>query len=270
MATKTKKNAVPADGSMTLMAHLKEFRNRLIFCAIVFVITCLFSLSFAGELVTALTELGQRFNYTFITLSPQEKLIQYFKISLLASFVVTIPFAMYHIWAFAKPGLKKKENFFFGSVMIFGVVLFCVGVAFAYFVTLPFMLNFLITLEGTDFIITQTSLESYLNFIIMIFTIFGCVFEMPLITVILSKMGIANPTIMRKGRSLALILMFLIAALITPPDIVSQMMVGFPMIFLYEISILLSQLTYRKKTSDDEDDGFGLFEDDEEDEEEDD
>ncbi len=267
MATKVKKNAVPADGSMTLMAHLKEFRNRLIICAIVFVITCVVSLAYAGELVTALTELGQRYNYFFVTLSPQEKLIQYFKMSLLAALVVTIPVAMYHIWAFAKPGLKKKENFFFGMVMLFGIILFCIGVAFAYFITLPFMLNFLITLEGTDFITTQTSLESYLNFIIMIFTIFGCVFEMPLITVILSKMGIANPTIMRKGRSIAIILMFLTAALITPPDIVSQMMVGFPMILLYEISILLSQLTYRKKPEEDEDDD--LFEDeDEEDEEE--
>ncbi len=270
MPTKVQKKAVSPDGSMTLMGHIKEFRNRLIICAVVFAVTCAVALSFAGNLVSALADLGIRYNYVFVTLSPQEQLIQYFKVALLAALVVTIPVAMYHIWAFAKPGLKKSENFFFGMVMIFGIILFCVGVTFAYFVTLPFMLNFLITLEGTTFITNQTSLESYLNFIVMIFTIFGCVFEMPLITIILSKMGIANPTIMRKGRSIAIILIFLTAALITPPDIVSQFMVGFPMIILYEISILLSQLTYRAKPKDEDDDEDSLFEDeDEEDEDED-
>ncbi|MFI3170722.1 MAG: twin-arginine translocase subunit TatC [Faecalibacterium sp.] len=268
MATKVRKEAISPDGSMTLMGHLKEFRNRLIICAAVFLVTCAIALGFAGNLVSALADLGLRYNYTFVTLSPQEQLIQYFKIALLAALVVSVPVIMYHIWAFAKPGLKKKETTFFGMVMFLGVVLFCIGVAFAYFVTLPFMLNFLITLEGASFITNQTSLESYLNFIVMIFTIFGCVFEMPLVTVILSKMGIANPTIMRKGRSIALIIMFLIAALITPPDIVSQMMVGFPMVLLYEISILLSQLTYRKKTDDDEDDD-DLFEDEDEEDDED-
>ncbi len=266
MAIKLQKQPVSPDGSMTLMGHLKEFRNRLIICASVFIVVCAIALSYAGNLVTALADLGMQYNYVFVTLSPQEQLIQYLKVALLAALVVTVPVIMYHIWAFAKPGLKKSENFFFGMAMLMGIFLFCVGVAFAYFVTLPFMLNFLITLEGTDFISNQTSLESYLNFIVMVFTIFGCVFEMPLLTVILSKMGIANPTIMRKGRSIALICMFLIAALITPPDIVSQIMVGVPMILLYEISILLSQLTYRKKVDEDEDD---LFDDDEDDDDED-
>ncbi len=267
MATKVQKTAISPDGSMTLMGHVKEFRNRLMICAAIFIVSVVIAVAYSAQLVNALTLLGQDIGYSFVTLSPTEKLMQYFKVAILTAVVVTVPAALYHIWAFAKPGLKKSENRFFAGVMVFGLILFCIGVSFAYFISLPFMLNFLLTLEGTDFITNQTSLETYLNFVITIFTIFGVAFEMPLITVILSKMGIANPTFMRKGRRIAIVLIFLVAAIITPPDIVSQLMVGLPMILLYEISILLSQLTYRKKESDeDEDDYDDEDEDDDEDE----
>ena len=113
--------------------------------------------------------------------------------------IVTIPVALYQVYAFAKPGLKRSESFFFRLVLLFGLALFCVGVLFAYKVTLPFMLNFLVTLEGTDYITASISIESYINLCLTMFIIFGCVFEMPLVTIILAKMGIANPEIMKEG-----------------------------------------------------------------------
>ncbi len=261
MATKVNKKANAPDGSMSLMGHIKEFRNRLIVCVVVFAIALIVGVTYGNVLVEALASLGIKIGYVFITTSPQEMFLQYFQLGILAALVVTIPVILYNVWAFAKPGLDKKENFFFGAVMVFGVFLFCVGVAFAYFVTLPFMLNFLITLEGADFVDQMTSLSEYNSFAIMIFSIFGCMFEMPLITVILSKMGIANPTIMSKGRGIAIVIIFVVAALITPPDIISQMMVGFPMVILYEISILLSRMTYRKKVEKEDDDDYAEDED---------
>ena len=251
--TRTKKPAAD-DGSMTLGGHVKELRNRLIVCAVVLFASCAYFLTISSKLVTMLTDMGTRYGYVYVYLSPQEKLIQYFRLSVVAAIIITIPVALYQIWAFAKPGLKKNESFFFGLVMLFGLALFCVGVLFAYFIVLPFMLNFLITLSGTDFITASISIENYLNFVIMIFTIFGCVFEMPLVTVILAKMGIASPEIMKKGRGIAIVLIFFIAAIITPPDIVSQIMVALPMILLYQISIFLARVFYRKKTDADEDD----------------
>ena len=133
-------------------------------------------------------------------------------------------------------------------------MLFCVGILFAYKVTLPFMLNFLVTLEGTDYITASISIESYINLCLTMFIIFGCVFEMPLVTIILAKMGIANPEIMKKGRGVAIVLIFLVAAIITPPDIVSQCFVAVPMCLLYFISIFLSSIFYKPRTDDDEDD----------------
>ena len=245
---KKKAEVMEDDGSMTLTGHLKELRNRLIICAAVFVVGVIGFLAISDKLIDLLTAMAMNANYTFVFLAPQEKLMQYFRVSLIAAVIVTIPVALYQVYAFAKPGLKRSESF------LFGLALFCVGVLFAYKVTLPFMLNFLVTLEGTDYITASISIESYINLCLTMFIIFGCVFEMPLVTIILAKMGIANPEIMKKGRGVAIVLIFLVAAIITPPDIVSQCFVAVPMCLLYFISIFLSGIFYKPKTDDDDED----------------
>lgn len=259
MATKLKRKNAPEvleeDGSMTLTGHLKELRNRLLICALVFVVGTVYFLTISDRLVDLLTAMArENAGYTFVFLAPQEKLMQYFRLSLIAAVIVVIPVALYQVYAFAKPGLKKSERFFFGLVLVFGLALFCVGVLFAYAVTLPFMLNFLVTLEGTAYITASISIESYINLCLTIFVIFGCVFEMPLITVILARMGIANPEIMKKGRGIAIVLIFFVAAVITPPDVVSQVMVALPMVLLYFISIFLSGIFYKSRDDDDDED----------------
>ena len=238
---KKKAEVMSDDGSMTLTGHLKELRNRLIICAAVFVVGVIGFLAISDKLIDLLTAMAMNANYTFVFLAPQEKLMQYFRVSLIAAVIVTIPVALYQVYAFAKPGLKRSERF-------------CVGVMFAYKITLPFMLNFLVTLEGTDYITASISIESYINLCLTMFIIFGCVFEMPLVTIILAKMGIANPEIMKKGRGVAIVLIFLVAAIITPPDIVSQCFVAVPMCLLYFISIFLSGIFYKPKTDDDDED----------------
>lgn len=239
---------------MSLGGHMKELRNRLAVCAVVFVLGTLFFLAHAGQLVTMLAEMGTQCGYQFVTIKPQEKLLEYFRLAIMAAVIVTVPVALYQAWAFAKPGLKKSEYVFFGMTLLMGLGLFTVGVFFAYKVTLPFMLNFLITLEGTDFIVATISIAEYMSFVLMIFTIFGMIFEIPLVTVILAKLGIASPVLMRKGRGIAIVLCFFVAAVITPPDIVSQTMVAIPMVLLYQISIWLAKVFYKPRFEDTEDD----------------
>ena len=251
---KKKAEVMPDDGSMTLTGHLKELRNRLIVCAVVFVAAVVVTLAYADRLIDLLTAMGQGF-YTFVSIAPQEKLMQYFRVSLLAAVVVTVPVALYQVYAFAKPGLKKSETFFLKLVILLGLALFVVGVMFAYKLMMPFMLRFLSTgIEGAEYIQTTTSIESYVNLCLTMFIIFGCVFEMPLITIILSKMGIINPQLLKQVRGVAIVIIFLIAAIVTPPDIVSQCMVAGPMVLLYFISILLSSIFYKPKEDDDDED----------------
>ena len=249
---KKKAEVMAEDGSMTLTGHLKELRNRLIICAVVFVVGVVVSLAYADRLIDLLTAMGRDY-YEFVSIAPQEKLMQYFRVSLLAAVVVTVPVALYQVYAFAKPGLKKSETFFLKLVILLGLALFVVGVMFAYKLMMPFMLRFLSTgIEGADYIQTTTSIESYVSLCLTMFIIFGCVFEMPLVTIILSKMGIANPEILKKGRGVAIVLIFFIAAVVTPPDIVSQCMVAGPMVLLYFISIFLSGIFYKPKEDDDD------------------
>ena len=250
---KKKAEVMPDDGNMTLTGHLKELRNRLIVCAVVFVAAVVVTLAYADRLIDLLTAMGQGF-YTFVSIAPQEKLMQYFRVSLLAAVVVTVPVALYQVYAFAKPGLKKSETFFLKLVILLGLALFVVGVLFAYKLMMPFMLQFLSTgIEGADYIQTTTSIESYVSLCLTMFIIFGCVFEMPLVTIILSKMGIANPELMKKGRGIAIVLIFFIAAVVTPPDIVSQCMVAIPMVLLYFISIFLRGIFYKPRSEDGDD-----------------
>ena len=252
---KKKAEVMEDDGSMTLTGHLKELRNRLIICAVVFVVSVVITLMYADRLIDILTAMGQGY-YTFVSIAPQEKLMQYFRVSLLAAVVVTVPVALYQMYAFAKPGLKKSETFFLKLVILLGLALFVVGVMFAYKLMMPFMLRFLSTgIEGADYIQTTTSIESYVSLCLTMFIIFGCVFEMPLVTIILSKMGIANPEILKKARGVAIVLIFFIAAVVTPPDIVSQCMVAIPMVLLYFVSIFLSGIFYKPRSeSEDEED----------------
>ncbi len=253
---KKKAEVMEDDGSMTLTGHLKELRNRLIICAAVFVVGVIGFLAISDKLIDLLTAMAMNANYTFVFLAPQEKLMQYFRVSLIAAVIVTIPVALYQIYAFAKPGLKKSETFFLKLVILLGLALFCVGVLFAYKLMMPFMLRFLSTgIEGADYIQTTTSIESYVNLCLTMFVIFGCVFEMPLVTIILSKMGIIYPELLKKVRGVAIVCIFLIAAVVTPPDIVSQCMVALPMVLLYFISIFLSGIFYKPKSdAEDEDD----------------
>ena len=256
---KKKAEVMADDGSMTLTGHLKELRNRLIVCAVVFVVATLVFIANAAPLVDLLTSIAENgeggYFFTFVSVAPQERLMQYFRLAIVASVVITLPVALYNIYAFAKPGLKKSESFFFKLVLLVGLAMFCVGVVFAYKLMLPFMMRFLsVGIGGTEYIEATTSIESYVSLCLTMFVIFGCVFEMPLVTIVLSKMGILSPALLKKARGVAIVLIFFVAAVVTPPDVVSQCMVAGPMVLLYFISIFLSGIFYKPKSDDDDED----------------
>lgn len=248
-----KKKTEASDGSMTLSGHLRELRNRILVVLAVFIVGVVVCFSSASPIVELLTGLGERFGYQFVYIRPQELLMVYFSISLLGALVLALPVIAYEIFAFCSPGLKQIEKSMMLLGMIFGTVFFVVGVLFAYFVTVPFMLRFLIAFSTDVAVTASISIEEYMSFLLMVFTIFGVIFELPVLSVILTALGIVKPAFLIKARRAMIVIIFFIAAIITPPDIVSQIMVAIPIIALYEFSILLSKLVYRtrkKKTED--------------------
>lgn len=238
---KPSKQANP-DGSMALTGHLKELRNRLVVCIIVLLVGFCVCLGFASRIVTMLTDMGKAYQYIYIYIAPQELLMVYFSVALTGGIVLAFPFISYHVYAFCSPGLKRKEKFFVLGTLFFGTVFFCLGVLFAYFINIPFMLRFLIRFSSGVSISASISIREYVSFLLTVFLIFGVVFELPVLSALLTLLGLLRAEWMIKGRKGMIVVIFFAAAVITPPDVVSQVMVAVPMIGLYELSILLSRL----------------------------
>lgn len=224
---------------MSLSGHLRELRNRLLICAVLLIAAMLVGLHFAPQLVEFLLDIGRSYHYRFVYIAPQELLLQYFSVALIIGICVTLPMFFYQTWAFIRPGLRKNENLFFLLAMIFGLICFCAGVYFAYRIMLPFMLYFLINLSSGSGVTASVTVQNYMTFLLTVFIIFGIVFELPVVSVLLNQMGLLPVKWMKLGRRVVIVLIFVVAALITPPDVVSQIMVAIPMTALYELSIIL-------------------------------
>lgn len=266
----SKKQGKNAEKEMALSGHLKELRNRILICVVCLVVTFVVCLTYAPQIVEFLTDMGKDYGYHYVYIAPQELLMQHFSIALLAAVCVTLPVTIYQVWAFIRPGLKKRENVLFILAVLFGLLCFLAGVYFAYKIMLPFMLQFLIGVSvGTD-ISAAITVGNYISFLLTMFVIFGLVFELPVVSVMLTQLGILKVEWMRKGTRVMIVVIFFLAAVITPPDIVSQIMVAIPMIGLYELSILISAvlMKFKRKKKKDEDDEEKEDSGDKEDEEE--
>ena len=249
-----RKNKEPrnSDGSMPLTGHLRELRNRVIICVVCLLVFFLLGLSFAPKLVKLLTSIGEQYGYEYVYIAPQELLLQYFSIAMIAGVVMSVPVIVYHVWSFIRPGLKENENSMFGTALAAGMLFFVVGVAFAYFIMLPFMLRFLIELSRGSDVTASVSVAYYISFLMTIFVIMGLIFELPVVCVTLTAMGLLRVEWMVRFRKFAIVLIFLVAAIVTPPDVVSQCMVAVPMMALYQFSIIICRLIDRRKKESDQ------------------
>ena len=231
----------------SIVDHLTELRNRLFVVVITFIILTVAAFAFVKDITELILRMGTDAGFRFVYIAPSEMLIADFKVALIISLVLELPLILYQIWAFAAPALTKKEKIVVSLCLLAGLVFFALGCVFCYIVAMPMMVRFLSSYSTSSLVSASVSFQNYLNFVIGLVLTFGIVFEMPIIAMLLSQFGILKPAFMKKVRKYAILVIFIIAAIITPPDVVSQIMVGVPMIFLYELSILFCQLTYRKK-----------------------
>ncbi len=242
-----KKQSIKRDEKkMALTDHLGELRRRIIIVAVSLVVFFAAIFIFLIEtIVKSMLSLAEGFQFIYI--EPSELVTSYIKLAFVISLVVSSPIILYQIWGFLKPGLKTSEKRAgFGS-LLGGFVFFALGITFAYLVAIPFTLDFFVRFETTGMISPMISFENYMSFIINTMLAFGCVFEMPILTVLLSQIGILKPRFMLRFRKYAIFLIFIIAAVITPPDVFSQIMVAIPMMLLFEISIGVCKLIVRRK-----------------------
>ena len=184
---------------------------------------------------------------TLINLKPYGQLVIYTEVILVCGAIISIPNIFYQIWKFIEPGLLPKERKYASLVVFYSSFCFLAGIAFAYFVMLPTALSFFAGF-GTPAITNNIAIDEYFSFIISVLLAAGVVFELPMISFFLSKLGILKPKFMRKYRRHAIVLILLIAGILTPsPDITSQLLLGIPLLVLYEVSILISKFSQPKQ-----------------------
>lgn len=241
---KKKKNSKDVMG---LVDHLRELRNRLIIVIVVFLAVTIFSFNYVDDIVILLIEYAKKMGYAMVYLSPGELFKEYIRLSIISGIALSSPVIIFQLWAFIRPGLKKGENAVVFLSLLAGLICFLGGAAFAYFIALPMMLNFFATVDHSQAITATISIQNYLSFVMSTLITFGIVFEMPVITALLSQLGLLIPEWLTKGRRVIIVVIFIIGAVITPPDVISQILVSVPMLFLFEISVILCKIINKRK-----------------------
>ncbi|MBN2279399.1 MAG: twin-arginine translocase subunit TatC [Candidatus Marinimicrobia bacterium] len=245
MGEKTTQNINPDE--MGFLEHLEELRWRIIKALIAIVLFSVIAFLFSDFFVAALMFPSKNIeNMVVQVLKVQEMLMLKFKIAFIMGIIAAIPVVAYQFWAFVAPGLYPREKKWGPALVIFVTLFFLIGAAFAYFVLIPFALEFLVAI-GADEIKRQFSLDYYSKFIIQLVLATGIVFQMPILSFLLAKMGLITKKFLRKYWRFAVVISFILAAFITPPDPVSMLMMGFPLILLYEISIYIAGVAQPKE-----------------------
>ncbi|MCB0389709.1 MAG: twin-arginine translocase subunit TatC [Bdellovibrionales bacterium] len=228
------------EGNETLISHLTELRKRLLnIIGIVFVgffVAWYFSNHIFDFIRAPIEPFLPEGGLVFT--APMDKFLAHIKVSLIASIILSCPLWIYQVWLFVAPGLYKNEKKFGLSFITFGTILFLTGVSFVYYVVYPMAFNFLMLFGGeTDK--PMITIESYLSFFTTTTLVFGLTFEMPLILTILGMMGIIDAEFLSSKRRYAIVILALMSAMFTPPDVISMILMMIPMLLLYELSVFM-------------------------------
>jgi sec-independent protein translocase protein TatC len=240
----------PKEEKLSLTAHLKELRKRLIFILIAVSVGFCACYAIKDRLFTVITRplamvLPQKSSLVFTSLP--EAFFIYMKISFFASLVLTSPYTLYQIWQFISPGLYPREKRYVLPFVLSSSLLFIGGILFGYFIALPPAFKFFVSFSS-DFLKPMLSLKEYLSLTLKFLLGFGLSFELPVLIFFTTKIGLTNAGMLSKYRRYAILIIFIVAAILTPsPDALTQTLMAVPLIFLYEISIIVARFAQKKR-----------------------
>jgi sec-independent protein translocase protein TatC len=240
----------------TFVSHLVELRDRLLRAIIVWLV--LFAVLFpwardlysllAAPLLAKLPAGGQMIATEVVT-----PFFVPIKVTLMAAFLIGLPYILYQVWAFVAPGLYESEKKLALPLVASSTLLFFAGMAFAYFLVLPVVFGF-ITSVAPEGVAVMTDISKYLDFVLTIFLAFGITFEVPVAVIVLVRFGVVTIDKLKEARPYVIVGAFVIAAIVTPPDVISQVMLAVPMWMLYEAGIFLARFVGRRAAAPEDDD----------------
>ncbi|MDG1494614.1 MAG: twin-arginine translocase subunit TatC [Porticoccaceae bacterium] len=238
--------------SQPFMAHLVEFRDRMLRAIASILVIFIVLFSFSNELYLYVSEPLRQYlpdTSTMIATDVTSPFLTPFKLTLVLSLFAAMPYVLYQVWAFVAPGLYKREKKIVIPLFCSSVLLFYAGMAFAYYVVFPLVFMFF-TSVGPEGVSIMTDIRSYLDFVLKLFFAFGISFEIPIAVIILSWIGAVDPDNLVKKRPYVFVICFVFGMLLTPPDILSQTLLAVPMWLLFEIGIIFGRLVKPKPNSD--------------------
>ena len=238
------------DQEQPLVDHLTELRKCLIrsivFVAIGFAVSWMYSDQIFDLLRQPISPFLKTDSGGLIFTAPMDKFMAHIKVALFAGFVMSSPFWIHQLWLFISPALYKEERKYGVAFILFGTLLFLSGVSFVYFVVYPLAFEFLMTFGG-DKDVPLIKIDEYLSFITTTTLVFGLTFEMPLILAVLGRLGIVNSDMLKASRRYTVVILALLSAIVTPPDLISQILLLIPLYLLFEFSIYLVQVIEKKQ-----------------------
>jgi sec-independent protein translocase protein TatC len=236
------------DGEQSLVSHLVELRSRLLrtIVVVLLVFAALFPLNnhlyrmLADPLLRHLPK-----GVNMVAIDVVTPFLTPLKMAFFCALFIAMPYVLYQAWAFVAPGLYRHEKRLATPLLVSAVLLFYVGCAFAYFIVMPMVFAFL-TASVPEGVSMMTDIARYLDFILVLFLVFGLCFEIPVATVILVALGITTPEQLRASRSYVIVGAFVVAAVVTPPDALSQIMLAVPMCLLFEVGLIAARVVSRR------------------------
>ncbi len=247
LTTQNNNSEEESGNEMTFLEHLEELRWRIIYSLIGLVVGTAIAWIFIDFLINnILLKPAAKAGVQLQNLRPFGQLYLYFEVAIAAGIILSLPNLFYQFWKFVAPALKKSERKYISLTVAFSTLCFLVGIVFAYFVLLPFVLKFAVQF-GTKAIKNEFAINEYMTIIISAMLGAGLVFELPLISFFLTKLGVITPALMSKYRRYAIVVIFIVSAFLTPPDVATQLIMAGPLLVLYEVSILISRLSVKKK-----------------------
>ena len=244
-SAQVEQDKVPADddGTMSLTAHLEELRSRIIKSLLAIAFGSCVAYLFLDEITNYLTLPVGKLYY----MKPGEAFFTYLKIDIAAGFLIALPIIFYHAWRFFLPALTRGERAVLGILVPASVMLFFAGLAFSFFLILPVALKFFMGFgQESENLQTLFSFGSYFEFVILFVLPFGFVFELPLVIIVLGKLGILTSEKLGKYRRYVFFFSFVIGALVTSPDVITQIAVAIPVVLLYEVGYLVVKYILRR------------------------
>lgn len=235
---------------MSFLDHLEELRWRIVRAVLGLLVGIILCGIFADRLVNdVIVRPSQAITppLKLINTVPYGQITFYMMVVIVAGLILSSPWILYQMWKFVEPGLLPKERKYISSIVTFTTLCFLAGVAFAYFIMLPYMLQFFTTF-GTSGIQNMISISEYMSFVLQLILLSGLIFELPMVSYFLARFGIVTPAFMKHYRRHAIVAILIIAAVVTPTtDPITMTVFAVPMFLLYEISIWIAQIAQRKR-----------------------